>query len=190
MNTAKYAEFLRVHDSTLPGIYHAVRKIPYGSVGERDPLRVIEGKMGSCSGKHMLLRDLLREVGYRAEIITMFTMFNRGMPSHQAMPEDLRRMIEYEEICDYHHYVRVRDDSRWLKLDATWHDALIPFGFAVNHAWKGEGDTKLAATPLREYPDAEDLAALKADLVAQLAPDQREKRDVFFRRLTEWMMTL
>jgi len=72
--------------TNITDVYHAVRKIPYGSTGERDPLKVIANNLGSCSGKHVLLRDLLREVGWGAEIITMFTYFNRGIPSHPAMP--------------------------------------------------------------------------------------------------------
>ena len=61
-------------------------------------------------------------------------------------------MVEGEDVCDFHHYVRVRVDDRWLKLDATWHDELIPFGFSVNSNWKGDEDTRLAATPMKEYP--------------------------------------
>ena len=171
-------------------VYHAVRKIPYGSTGERDPLKVIANNLGSCSGKHVLLRDLLREAGWEAEIITMFTYFNRGIPSHPAMPAELRAMIEGEEVCDFHHYVRVRMDEGWRKLDATWHDALIPYGFPVNRDWKGESDTVLAAAPMREYPAVEDLVALKERLLTQLTPEQREFRAKFFTQLTNWMMTL
>jgi hypothetical protein len=189
-----YSEFLRTHlkdgDSPMALLYHAVRKIPYGSVGERDPVKVIANNLGSCSGKHILLRDLLRETGHEAEIVTIFTYFNRGVPSHPAMPEDLRKMIEGEDICDFHHYVRARADHRWLKLDATWHDALIPYGFPVNRDWRGQDDTMLAATPVREYPAVEDLAAWKMELLEQLDAEQREKRARFFRRLSAWMATL
>jgi hypothetical protein len=189
-----YSEFLRMHlkdgDSAIAPLFHAVRKIPYGSIGERDPVKVIANNLGSCSGKHILLRDLLRETGHEAEIVTIFTYFNRGVPSHPAMPKDLRKMIEAEEICDFHHYVHARRDDRWLKLDATWHDALSPYGFPVNRDWRGQGDTMLAATPVREYPAVEDLATWKRDLLEQLDPEQRDQRARFFRRLSAWMATL
>lgn len=194
MSKNVYADFLKQHvraeARALPAIYHAVRNIPYGSTGERDPAQVIARNLGSCSGKHILLRNLLREAGREAEIITMFTYFNRGIAAHPAMPLDLREMIEGADVCDYHHYVRVRLEAGWAKLDATWHDALIPYGFPVNRDWQGTGDTKLAASPIREYPPVEDLAALKVQLLAELKPEQRELRARFFRRLTEWMMTL
>jgi hypothetical protein len=194
MPKATYRNFLkervRAGSTNVVDIYHAVRKIPYGSTGERDPVKVIANNLGSCSGKHILLRDLLREVGWMAEIITMFTHFNRGVPSHPAMPADLRAMIDGEGVCDFHHYVRVRIHEGWHKLDATWHDALIPYGFHVNRDWEGHSDTVLAATPIREYPAVEDLVAWKEQLLTQLTPEQRKFRAKFFTRLTEWMMTL
>ena len=183
-------ERLSAGSRDVPEVYHAVRNIPYGSTGERDPLKVIANNLGSCSGKHILLRDLLREVGWQAEIITMFTHFNRGIPSHPAMPAELRAMIDGQDICDFHHYVRVRMREGWRKLDATWHDALIPFGFPVNRDWNGKSDTALAAKPIREYPSVEDLIAWKQQLLAQLTPQERDLRANFFRCLTEWMLGL
>jgi hypothetical protein len=194
MPQSSYAQFLkeRVHAPTpaVADIYHAVRRIPYGSTGERDPVKIIANNLGSCSGKHILLRDLLRETGRKAEVITMFTHFNRGIPLHPAMPGDLRALIEGETVCDFHHYVQVQNGPHWRKLDATWHDALIPYGFPVNHGWNGAGDTVLAATALKEYPSVEDLAAWKVQLLTELTVEQRELRATFFRKLTEWMMTL
>jgi hypothetical protein len=194
MSKITYRTFLKerlsVGPTNVADVYHAVRKIPYGSTGERNPVKVIANNLGSCSGKHILLRDLLREVGWEAEIITMFTHFNRGIPSHPAMPTNLRAMIDGDDVCDFHHYVRVRMDEDWRKLDATWHDALIPYGFPVNRDWRGEGDTVLAATPIREYPAVEDLVARKEHLLTELTPEQRELRAKFFTRLTEWMITL
>ena len=195
MPKVSYTSFLSQHveagsSAALSDAYHAVRRIPYGSTGERDPVKIIANNLGSCSGKHILLRDVLREMGRQAEIITMFTHFNRGIPSHPAMPPDLRAMVEGEDVCDFHHYVRIRTGRRWTKLDATWHDALIRYGFAVNCDWRGHGNTTLAATPIREYPPVEDLAAWKVQLLTKLNPEQRELRARFFRRLTEWMMTL
>jgi hypothetical protein len=183
-------KLLRAGSTSVTDVYHAVRKIPYGSTGERNPVKVIANNLGSCSGKHILLRDLLREVGREAEVITMFTHFNRGIPSHPAMPAELRAMIAGKDVCDFHHYVRVREAEGWHKLDATWHDALISYGFPVNRDWNGNSDTVLAATPIREYPAVEDLIAWKEQLLTQLTPEQRDFRAKFFTALTEWMMTL
>jgi len=194
MATAIYRRFLLAHvgdvATDLATIYHVVRRIPYGSVGERDPVKIIANNLGSCSGKHILLRDLLRETGREAQVMTIFTYFNRGVPSHPSMPETLRTLIEGPDVCDFHHYVRAHGEQGWVKLDATWHDALVPYGFPVNHDWRGRGDTLLAASPIREYEAVENLAAWKTELLKQLTPEQRELRTRFFRQLADWMMTL
>ena len=174
----------------LVSIYQWVRNIPYGSKGIREPRDVVAHNVGSCSGKHLLLRELLRAAGMRAEIVTMFTYFNEGMPVHDSFPDELRRLCRETRVPDFHHYVRVADGERRLRLDATWHDALIPYGFPVNRDWRGEGDTVLAATPVREYPAIEHLIPYKMLLIDSLAADERELRARFFALVTDWIASL
>jgi hypothetical protein len=195
MARRNYRDFLDAvarRDPRLPliRIYHAVRNIPYGSTGVREPMEVIENNFGSCSGKHLLLRDLLREEGFEAEIITMFTYFNRDMPIHESYPAELKRLCRETDVPDFHHYVRVRVNGDWLRLDATWHDRLISYGFPVNQAWSGEGDTILAATAIEEYPNIEDLIPRKEELVLSLPADQRNRPARFFQLVTEWISGL
>ncbi len=195
MPNATYKKFLtkclRAGSTNVVDIYHAVRNIPYGSTGERDPVKVIASNLGSCSGKHILLRDLLREIGCEAEIITTFTHFNRGIPSHSAMPAKLRAMIAGDEdVCDFHQYVRARNDERSCKLDTSWHDALITYGFPVNRDWDGRRDTVLAATPILRASPSGGSGCLEKQLLTQLTPEQLEFPAEFFTQLTEWMMTL
>ncbi|MGV2127789.1 transglutaminase domain-containing protein [Agrobacterium vitis] len=187
-----YKEFLQeiLHLNrlkTLPAIYHRVRKIPYGSTGNRDPKVVWEHNVGSCSGKHILLRDLLREAGFQAEIITMFTYFNESTPLHESFPEELKNISANERVPDFHHYVRVMHQDTWLNLDATWHDALAKFGFSVNNTWLGKDHTKLASVPEKEYPNNEDISGLKVNLVESLPKDQQEMRARYFQMLTKWI---
>lgn len=168
-------------------IYHSVRRIPYGATGNRDPISVIEGHRGSCSGKHLLLRDLLRLVGYDADVITIHTHFNKAIPQVSSFPEDLSRMVQGEEVHDFHHFVRARIEGEWLDLDATWHDALCDYGFPVNSYWAGKGHTTLAAEALTEYPAEEDIAAFKLQLLSSLSEEARDRRELFFDLLTGWM---
>jgi len=195
MSPQRYRRFLETLSRSDPRpplvrIYHAVRDIPYGSTGLREPLAVIEKNYGSCSGKHLLLRDLLRAEGFEAEIITMFTYFNRGIPVHDSYPDELKRLCRDVDVPDFHHYVRARVNGAWRRLDATWHDQLIPYGFPVNHAWDGRGHTVLAATAIREYPNVEDLIPRKEELIRSLPSEERERRARFFRLVTEWIANL
>lgn len=188
----QYRDFLKDVVATnelndIPAIYHQVRKIPYGSNGNRDPRVVFESNVGSCSGKHILLRDLLRSAGYEAEIITMFTYFNESTPLCGSFPDELKSLSKEERIPDFHHYVRIKKHGAWVKLDATWHDELDSFGFAVNTKWAGEGDTLLASVPEQEYPNEENLIDFKARLVATLPDDQKALRARYFELVTKWI---
>jgi len=192
-----YQKFLdRVSSQVAPSshgplaqLYHLVRRIPYGQAGQRDPRVVFENNIGTCSGKHILLRDLLRHNGYPAQVVTIFTFFNKGIPLHPELPSDLQHMIREEEVCDYHHYVRVETVDGPLRLDATWHDLLIDYGFPVNAAWDGRGDTQLAAAVERDCGAAEDVAAHKLQLLAGLTEEERATRQRFFDLLTGWIAT-
>jgi hypothetical protein len=170
----------------LAAIYHAVRNIPYGSVGARDPLQVMRNRSGSCSGKHILLRNLLRKAGFEAGVMTIYTHFNSKLKPNPAFPDELNRMIEGAGVPDYHHYVRVGGPNG-QKLDATWHDAVIPYGFPVNARWNGEGDTELASVPIQEFEPVEDLIAYKTRLVQSLPEAEARRRDRFFGLLSDWI---
>lgn len=194
MTNDLYRAFL---ESIAPGgtpdlvpVYHAVRDIPYGAVGQRDPRAVLANRIGSCSGKHLLLSDLLRAIGHETQLVTVFTHFNELVPDHPSYPEELRDLVRHAEVPDFHHFVRAQRDGGWVQLDATWHDRLAPYGFPVNVGWTGQGDTKLAARPLRGYPPSDDLIALKERLLAELTPEERALRARFFALLAGWMASL
>ena len=189
-----YRAFL---ESIAPGgtpdlvpVYHAVRDIPYDAVGQRDPRAVLANRIGSCSGKHLLLSDLLRAIGHETQLVTIFTHFNELVPDHASYTEELRDLVRHARVPDFHHFVRARRDGGWVQLDATWHGRLAAYGFPVNDGWTGQGDTKLAARPLREYPPSDDLIALKERLLAELTPKERALRARFFALLADWMASL
>jgi hypothetical protein len=194
MSDDPFRDFLRRVDPSshpaLPAVYHAVRNIPYGSIGRRDPAHVLVANAGSCSAKHMLLDELLRRLGHRTRLITIFTHFDEGVPDHASYPEELRELLRRGKVPDFHHFLRVEQNGRWLDLDATWHDRLGAYGFPVNAGWTGAGDTRLAARPIREYPPTDDLVALKERLLKELSPPQRALRTRFFGLLSDWIAGL
>lgn len=151
---------------------------------------VLRHNVGSCSGKHMLLRELLVAAGYKAEIITIRTFFNRGVPDIPSMDAELRELVSRRTVVDFHHYVRLETDGKLLRLDATWDDDLIHYGFPVNHLWEGETDTRLAAVPLHEYPEPADLAAFKTGLLEAMPSEEKRLRERFFTLLTDWMSSI
>jgi hypothetical protein len=171
----------------VPAIFHAVRNIRYASRGDRTPLGVLDSNEGSCSGKHILLRDLLRRAGEIADVEIVEGDFAAGLPVADTMPEALQRWIRNGGIRDFHNYVVWRGPERELKLDATWHDALTRFGFPVNSSWAGEGDTKLALEPLGVKAREEDLINIKARLLTALSENEAADRKAFLELLTDWI---
>lgn len=180
--------FLREHRAdSVAQIFHAVRRLPYHSDGQRSPDAVMATGRGACTAKHILLRDLLRRRGEMAAVDIVGGDFAAGLPVSAGMPPILEAMIRNAGIADFHCYVVWRGPEGEVKLDATWHDALITHGFAVNHGWAGVGDTRLAIAPLGVKARDEDVLASKERLLAALTPDQAANRRAFLRHLSDWM---
>jgi len=170
-------------------LYHAVRRIPYAVTGDRTALGVVERWSGSCSGKHVLLSTVLGHFGLRSRIVTVETTVDRGLPEASRVSKRILELAKANVIPDFHHFVQVLHDRRWVDLDATWDDSLESYGFPVNRSWKGTSNTRLAFTPIRVvgYSGAKDLPALKTQLLGDLSASQRENRREFFRELTGWL---
>ncbi|WP_419903340.1 hypothetical protein [Kiloniella sp.] len=194
---AAYREFLhevlsKLEDSSHIGIYHHVRQIPYGGVGQRDPQQVYERNLGTCSGKHVLLRDLLQAANYNADVLNIFTHFNKYIPSHSTMSPHLLELLENGDVPDFHNIVQLSLSSkngnvdRYL-LDATWPDAMACYGFKINSSWAGSGDTVLAGPLLTRYPVCSSVVEQKEQLLLTLSKPDLERRAFFLDLLTSWI---
>lgn len=172
-------------------IFHVVRRFPYASTGRRTAADVVREGRGACTAKHLLLVDLLKSAGVPAVIATVFGQFGADISLRiPGMPTELQAMIRGGGVPDYHHYVIATIDGRSVALDATWHDALIPYGFPVNADWDGRGDTALALHGERVETDQDDLPAFKAALIDKLPRTDRDRRETFLRLLSAWIAGL
>jgi hypothetical protein len=184
-------DFLKHHTgerrATVPAIYHAVRNLTYASDGNRQPEIVIATSKGSCTGKHLLLRDLLRHAGETAEVEFIEGDFAAAMPVVPSMSEELKRWVSSGGIKDFHCYVVWRGGEGESKLDATWPDRMASLGFPVNAKWDGAGDTRVAINAGVVKGRAEDVLARKAALLATLTEKQINDRLHFLKLLTDWM---
>ena len=170
--------------------YHAVRNFDYLSDGVRDPQTVIDRRAGSCSGKHIVLRDCLVALGETASIETVEGDFAGGIPDHETMPDELRIYVRDGGIRDFHQFVVWESGSDSCRLDATWPDQLEIFGFSINRDWHGSGDTRLALQPERYCGPTEDIQHTKAELIGGLTPVERNRREVFLEVFSRWLGSL
>jgi len=171
-------------------LFHLVRNFRYVSNGQRDPSWVLENQAGSCSGKHILLRDLLRAAGFKADVQTVEGDFAAGVPAAPTFSPELKTMLEEAGIHDYHHVVSLELDGETILLDATWPDSLKPYGFPVNDAWRGVGQTALALKPDRFLGAVEDIVPFKVDLIEKLPDDERQRRQDFLSLLNVGLASL
>ncbi len=168
--------------------FHTIRRFRYLSDGERDPSVIAGRQAGSCTGKHLLLRDRLRAAGYDADVETVEGDFAAGIPPHPTMAPELRAIIAEAGIDDFHNIVRLNlGDGTTLRLDATWHDGLRAYGFPVNDGWAGAGDTRIALEPRRSLGIHEDVIAFKKQCLEGFAPEKRERRVRFLKLLSSWI---
>ncbi len=174
----------------VAGLFHAVRKLSYFSDGERSPEAVMRNLRGACTAKHILLRDLLRRQGERADVELVAGDFAGGIPEVASMSASLRAMIRAGDVRDFHCFVVWQSPHRKMRLDATWPDALGAYGFGVNADWAGKGHTRLAITPVDIPVRAEDVIAAKHRLLAGLTTDHAEKRLLFLKLLSDWIATV
>ena len=170
--------------------YHEIRNFNYISDGVRDPKTVIDRQAGSCSGKHIVLRDCLLALGEKASIETVEGDFAGGIPDHETMPGALRAYAQEGGVRDFHQFVVWESASGACRLDATWPDRLEMFGFPVNSDWQGQGDTRLALKPDRFCGQTEDIQHSKSDLILGLAPAERSRREAFLQVLSRWLESL
>ena len=174
-------------EEALVCVFEAVRDIPYGSTGERDPEKIVTENLGSCSGKHLLLSKLLDLLGFENKIVTCFHHFNEALPARTDYPDRFKQIIRNHNVIDFHHFVNLKRGSRWLNIDATWDCHLLDFGFPVNFGWQGYTDTTVAVKPIRFYPETDDLIELKIRLLNELPQHDKEIRAEFLSLLTEWL---
>ncbi|MFK8033314.1 MAG: transglutaminase domain-containing protein [Hyphomicrobiales bacterium] len=171
-------------------VFHAVRRVPYGSRGGRSPEEVLQQNEGSCSGKHILLRDLLRHLKQSADIETVQGDFAAALSAHPSMPADLQKYCKVGGVVDFHHYVVWESSDGAKKLDATWPDNVIAMGISGNENWIGEGDTRLALVPEKSLGFTENVPELKEQLLDSLSADEREYRAKFLTLLTDWVAAI
>jgi len=168
-------------------LFHAVRALPYASAGVRETAAVLAAGAGSCTGKHLVLRDALRRIGEAAEVEIVEGDFAAAIPVVAGMPAALARWTGAGGIRDYHNRVIWHAPEGEVVLDATWPDAVAPFGFAVNADWRGRGDTATALTVERVHGRPEDVISAKTALLERLAPRLQADRRAFLALLTDWL---
>ena len=170
-------------------VFHAVRKLPYLSTGDRSIAGILLRRAGSCSSKHLLLAALLDKIGIKADVELVLGDFARPLLQARNVP-DAFMTAAHEGIRDIHNIVRARVDGHNVVLDATWHDEVRPFSFRVNDTWSGTGDTRIAVDVENMLGPSNDPAAEKAKIIASWPADEQARRRRFLEMINNWVAGL
>lgn len=164
-------------------LFEKVRDIPYGVIGSRNPLKVLEAHKGTCSGKHFLLAALYRAMGIDVKDIVAFHRYCE-LPRNKKYPDELKELLEKGDgVPDYHNFIKININREWLIIDATFEKSLQNY-FVVNE-WGGK-NMKLTVKPLKIW-ETENPVEFKVRMLNQLPSEIQEYRERFLNKFSEWL---
>jgi hypothetical protein len=145
-------------DASLRQVVEAVQAIPYGRPGTRTAEGVISEWKGTCSTKHALLAQLLRErwPELRPRLVHRVYRVSRGSVLLGHGP-DAARAVPEAGLTDVHRYLVITLAGREVIIDIT---------FPAGPPWDGHRSMGLACGDGRDFPAGADPDADKAALEA------------------------
>jgi hypothetical protein len=168
-------------------LFRRVRDIRYGTIGSRDPLDVFRKHRGTCSGKHLLLAALFRSMGLVVKDMVVFHRFV-NLPRNVEYPGRLWKLLsEGDGVPDYHNFIRVRQQEKWVTIDATFDEGLREC--LVVNDWDGRTDTELSVASIRMW-EVENPIEFKERKLGALSPGVRSRREEFLEAFSAWLDSL
>lgn len=170
-------------------LFHAVRNLPYLSTGDRSLAGILQRRTGSCSSKHILLAALLNEIGIKSHVELVLGDFATPFCGARNIPSALAETAK-DGIRDIHNIVRAEINGATAILDATWHDAMLPFDMRVNNAWAGQGDTHIAVDVAQMLGPSPKPAEDKARIISSWPEAEQRKRRCFLESVNAWVASV
>lgn len=172
----------------LVELFAFVQALPYRWPGPRDALHCLDHGWGTCSGKNMLLFELLRATGVPCAHTLIVGDLTLNPP---AVPATLRAVLDEGPLPDVHAALTALGPAGPVTVDASWDPPLARLGFPVAPNWDGATDTPLAITPSAIYAVCgHDPVAEKELLRGRIfgrRPELLARRDRYLQLLSDWI---
>ena len=165
-------------------IFNFVRDIPYGDIWSRNPEDVYFNNKGTCSWKHELLKSLYLFIWVEVKECVIIHHFRNLSVD---FPEEIKLILDSEDILDPHNLLMIRLDEDWIKVDCTWDLPMKLLWFQVNENRDGKSDQKICVIQEWEIMELNNAIKFKEDFINDLSILQREKRKLFLKKFTEWL---
>jgi hypothetical protein len=168
-------------------VFEKVRDIPYGVINSRDPFKVYSENKGTCSGKHFLLAALYRAMGLNVKDMISFHKYE-NLPRNVEYTKELQRLLQLSDgIPDYHNFIKIDINKKWLTIDATFEKDLRDY-FIVNE-WNGKDDMRLTVDPVTIW-EVKDPLEFKIKKLGELPLKKQNDRREFLSKFTSWLDVL
>ncbi|MFH0956930.1 MAG: hypothetical protein V1813_03635 [Candidatus Aenigmatarchaeota archaeon] len=168
----------------LTSVVELVAEIPWGE-GRTIEDVLITRKVGTCTGKHLVLQACLDELGikYRPVVCT-FRWEKQGI----KYPRNLRRILDEGGWKHGHNFVQIAGEGgKYMDIDITWNSKLKPFGFRTfPRDWDGKSPFIGLDEMVRRWDDA-NIVSMKKEFVDSLTPEVRERRERFLKGFIDWV---
>lgn len=175
-------------------IFEKVRDVKFGHIGSRNPMDVFKADKGTCSGKNFLLRELYKAIGLETKDMICLQRWKdlSWFPDDRYelvdFPEELLKKLEEKEIVDFHNYILLKIDNKWIQVDATIDKELQELGFRTETDWDGKSNMPLCFVGSHKvWECGTEGADKKAELTSQLSKSIQEARSDFLSSITEWI---
>ena len=160
-----------------------VRDIPYGVIGSRTAEDVYLKNMGTCSGKHALLRELYLALDLKTqEFVAMHRFANLPV----KFPEHIAEILKRSDIVDPHNFFKLFISDRWVTVDITWDKPLAKIGFPVTENWDGISDMPLCVVA-GEIIETNNPGEIKEERLALLSDSIQKDRKLFLQLLSDFL---
>jgi hypothetical protein len=144
-------------DASLREIVEAVHALPYGRPSDRSVAGMLREGRGTCSAKHLYLRDLLAERFPESEprIVHRVYRIDRAAARARFGP-GAAGVVPAAGLVDVHRYLTAVVDGRRIPIDATF----------PGDPWDGRSPMPLACGDGEDHPAGADPDADKRRLEA------------------------
>lgn len=181
-------------DQQIVKLFEKVRDIPFGRMGSREPRVVYEKNKGTCSGKNFLLKELYEGIGVKTKDMVCLqrwkdlTWFPDDTYDVVNLPDELYEILITNEIVDFHNYLKILVDEKWVTVDVTIDLPLKKLGFYTTEDWDGKSDMPLCFVGTHKVWDCSDQGLeKKLELTKALPVEAEEERIRFLKGLTKWL---
>ncbi len=170
--------------SQLITVVKLVAEIPW-SEGRTIEEALKTKKVGTCTGKHLVLQACFDELGieYRPVVCT-FRWGEQGI----MYPKNLRAILEEGEWEHAHNFVQIKkENGKYADIDITWNSKLASCGFKTFPTnWDGKSVFAGIDNIIQRW-DGADAESKKKEITNSLAPNFKERRERFLSEFIKWV---